>query len=64
MVIWSFVKIDFGLPKKCHYSNNNKYNYIYYYYYSEPKAELKIENDHFDLDHFDQISSLLTLGNA
>ncbi|MCR5849306.1 MAG: hypothetical protein K6G92_01160, partial [Bacteroidaceae bacterium] len=60
-----FVKIDFGLPKKCHYSNNNKYIYIFIIItIVSPKAELKIENDHFDLDHFDQISSLLTLGNA
>ena len=59
LVIWSFGQNRFCIVKIRHY------NKIFIFYYSEQMTESKNENDHFDLDHFDQVlASLLTLGIA
>ena len=53
VVIWSFGQNRFPLVKIRHYIIN-----ILYLYIVSQMTESENENDHFDLDHFDQMSSL------
>jgi len=52
---WSFVKINF---KKC---QNRHYNKYFIFIYSEQMTQSRNENDHFDLDHFDQAACLFLI---
>ena len=59
LVIWSFVKIENGKSKSDTIIIN-----IYIYLIVSNDRVSEIDFDHFDLDHLDQMASLLTFGNS